>query len=355
MAGAGEAAVARACERLLGRPVAGVHRMTGGRNNQVFRIDCAGSPEPTRYVAKHYFVAPGDPRDRLGTEYRALRLLRSGGIVSTPAPVALDVDARCAVYEFLPGTPASLQPASDRDVEQAVAFLAELRALARRSEPDVAAAASEAYFSIDAVIAHVLARAERLRSLTGEAPEADALSRFMSDRVAPFASSLTAWTAAQIRRDDLRREIDLGLAERTLSPSDFGFHNALRDDEGRLAFVDFEYFGWDDPAKTITDFLLHPAMDMTCGQRRTFAAGVTALFAEAPQLGARARLLYPWFGLKWALILLNGFLPDHAGRRRFAGDLEFDRVELQRQRLDRAGRLLERLDAEYRQNPYVAT
>ena len=37
---------------------------------------------------------------------------------------------------------------------------------------------------------------------------------------------------------------------RTLSPSDFGFHNALRTPAGTMVFLDFEYFGWDDPAKT---------------------------------------------------------------------------------------------------------
>jgi hypothetical protein len=30
--------------------------------------------------------------------------------------------------------------------------------------------------------------------------------------------------------------------------------------DGTLAFVDFGNFGWDDPAKTIVDYLLHPGM-----------------------------------------------------------------------------------------------
>src|ERR1700680_1391707 len=32
---------------------------------------------------------------------------------------------------------------------------------------------------------------------------------------------------------------------RSLVPSDFGFHNSLRRPDGSLAFLDFEYFGWD--------------------------------------------------------------------------------------------------------------
>jgi hypothetical protein len=352
---AAEAVVVQACERLLGWPVAGIHRIKGGRNNQVFRIECAGPRGPAQYVAKHYFASPEDPRDRLGTEYGALQWLRSCGLDRIPAAVGIDQEARCAVYEFLPGTPASQHPASDRDVQEAVAFLADLRTLARQSGPNVAPAASEAHFSIDGVIQHVSGRAERLRSVPGEAPQSDALQRFMTSRFTPLADSLAAWTTEQIGRDGLSRDEDLPLPERTLSPSDFGFHNALRDGEGRLAFVDFEYFGWDDPAKTIADFLLHPGMDMTAAQRRAFAAGMTALFADAPQFKARARLLYPWFGLKWALILLNEYLPHHLGRRHFAGDADADRVHILRERLESAERMLARVDAEYRQNPYLAS
>ena len=43
-----------------------------------------------------------------------------------------------------------------------------------------------------------------------------------------------------------------------LSPSDFGFHNALLDDEGKLTFLDFEYAGRDDPAKLVSDFFCQP-------------------------------------------------------------------------------------------------
>ena len=45
-----------------------------------------------------------------------------------------------------------------------------------------------------------------------------------------------------------------------MSPSDFGFHNALATPGGRLVFIDFEYAGWDDPAKLANDFFCQPAV-----------------------------------------------------------------------------------------------
>ena len=42
--------------------------------------------------------------------------------------------------------------------------------------------------------------------------------------------------------------------------SDFGFHNALIDESGTVYLLDFEYAGWDDPAKLVCDFSNQPDM-----------------------------------------------------------------------------------------------
>jgi hypothetical protein len=347
-----ETALTRTCSRLLGQAVVGIERIYGGRNSQVFRLDCGTGTPPSRYVAKRYVAIPEDARDRLGTEYGALEFLRSCGITNVPAPIAKDADACCGVYEFVPGERASLRAASDSDIRQAIDLLANLDSVARRTGADAAAAASEACFSIDAIVENLSARAARLRSLPDDVPGVAALRRFLNGRVAPLVSLLDAWTDEQARLYGIRRDAMLPFAQRTLSPSDFGFHNALRDGRERLVFVDFEYFGWDDPAKTIVDFLLHPAMEMTDGQRRTFAADAVAVFSGAPALATRSRLVYPWFGLKWCLILLNEFVPEQRRRRRFAGGEETGPIDVLQRQLDRAERLLDRVAAEYRHNPY---
>ena len=63
-------------------------------------------------------------------------------------------------------------------------------------------------------------------------------------------------------------------------PSDFGFHNSLRREDGSLAFVDFEYFGWDDPVKLTADILLHPGSPLAASQRRRFRQAVCQLYGE---------------------------------------------------------------------------
>ena len=59
-----------------------------------------------------------------------------------------------------------------------------------------------------------------------------------------------------ISHPDFKKELKSD--EKIISPSDFGLHNAKLNRDHRLTFFDFEYAGWDDPAKTIADFFAQP-------------------------------------------------------------------------------------------------
>jgi len=103
-----------------------------------------------------------------------------------------------------------------------------------------------------------------------------------------------------------------------LSPSDFGFHNTLAH-QGRLAFVDFEYAGWDDPAKLICDFICQPELPITPAQGMQFIEHLSGAFPDAGELRRRVEWLLPAHRLKWSCILLNEFRPEYHRRRVHAG------------------------------------
>ena len=107
-------------------------------------------------------------------------------------------------------------------------------------------------------------------------------------------------------------------AERCLSPGDFGFHNALARPSGEICFLDFEYAGWDDPAKMIANFFCMPELGAGMEHWDAFAAGALAAHTGAEAAEERARLVLPAHRARWACILLNEFLPTEAERRRFA-------------------------------------
>ncbi len=86
--------------------------------------------------------------------------------------------------------------------------------------------------------------------------------------------------------------------------------------------------------------------------KKRFAAGVLGFFPDYPALPRRVESVYPLFGLKWCLILLNEFLPDPYLRRQFAVTTGVDRRALQLQQLEKAGHMLKRVTEEYGRFPY---
>jgi len=105
-------------------------------------------------------------------------------------------------------------------------------------------------------------------------------------------------------------------------PADFGFHNSLRQGDGSLAYIDFEYFGWDDPVKLTADILLHPGVPLSSAQQRRFREAAERLYGEDASFAVRLEALLPLFCLRWILILLNEFLPERWQRRVLAGARE---------------------------------
>src|SRR5205814_4733466 len=117
-----------------------------------------------------------------------------------------------------------------------------------------------------------------------------------------FRIHAETWCRDFCREEKINPAQEISREARTLSPSDFGFHNMLRRPNGELAFLDFEYFGWDDPAKTVSDFILHPGMELPHSLKQQFFAGALAVFSGSPKIEARVRAVYPLFALKWATI-----------------------------------------------------
>src|SRR5207244_11655608 len=91
---------------------------------------------------------------------------------------------------------------------------------------------------------------------------------------------------------------ELPVFRRCLSPSDFGFHNALLADDGRLRFLDFEYAGWDDPAKLVCDFFCQPACPVPMNHYSDFAKQVATLTSDPALHRMRMDLLLPLYRLK---------------------------------------------------------
>ncbi len=263
-----------------------VEASTGGGNNRLFRI----SDGRTRRALKFYPSLDGPLR--LRREQAALEWLRAD---PEPCPVpafyAADQDTPAALMEWIEGAPVS-EP-GERDIDAVIAFTHRLlRRRATVSTLPMAAEATPTAQELEWQIEHRLRRARRQEA----------------------QSAAEAAVAAYRRLGSLHTKHAAALIP---NPSDFGFHNALRLDSGSIAFLDFEYFGQDDPVRLAGDFLLHPGMwsvhvaPEDCPLRLRFLAGVSpALCAVDPDFSARLSRQMPYLALRWALIVLNPFAAD---------------------------------------------
>jgi hypothetical protein len=282
----------------------------GGRNSRIYRVDCAGRT----FALKQYPARKADPRDRLGTEVGALALMERCNVADVPRIVGFDRERGYALLTWIEGR--AVGDISDADVDAATGFLAAIHALRRTPWAMEQPAAAEACLSCIEIERQIDARLALLRTLQNEPQLID----FIDTSVAPENARQRAATRAGLAAARLDFTVELPQEWQSLVPSDFGFHNSLRRGDGSLAFVDFEYFGWDDPVKLTADIMLHPGRPLAAAQRRRFRQGAVRLYGEDRTFAQRLAAYLPLFGLRWVLILLNEFIPERWQRRVLAGD-----------------------------------
>lgn len=329
--------VAEAARALIGKSADEILALSGGGNNRAFRVRHGDD----FYFLKNYPVAGDDPRDRLGVEFQALRFLEFQGVDAVPRPVAMDRETGFALYQWIDGH--KIDAVDFKEITAVLAFINTLNNLTGSVSADSLVAASEACLSGEELVRQIRARQTRLSeiALSGGQPE---LRDFLETKFSPALDTLEATARSAYNDCGVGFITDISLDTRILNPSDFGFHNALRTDDGRIVFVDFEYFGWDDPVKMVSDFLLHPGHTLSLDARRHFRQATLEMFSKDAFFENRLRALYPLYGLRWCLIILAEFLPERMARRQLAGK-HSDPETTQRTQLQKSKDMLEHLMA----------
>jgi hypothetical protein len=299
-----------------------IERLHGGANNAVFRVDVPAGI----FLLKQYFAQRDDDRDRFGAEVAFCRFAWDRGIRAGPKLLASCREQRLALFEFIAGRPVSPPEIDAVLIGQAVRFCRQLQDV--QADPEAAAlpAAAESCFSIQQHLACVERRIRRLQMIEPSSDlERDAM-RFARGDLHRRWEETRDGTLRQCHAWGAAPEQELQIADRVLSPSDFGFHNALLDPEGNVRFLDFEYAGWDDPAKLVCDFFCQVDVPVSRSFLRGFAEAIAERLPNPPRIVQRIELLLPVYQVKWCCIVLNEFLPEARARRRFsAADVRPDR------------------------------
>lgn len=281
-----------------------------GRNSKVWKI----SNPKGHWILKQYYQHDADKRDRLRAEASFLELLRNIGVDTVSNVLGMNKIFNIALYSFLPGGKPTI--ISSNHIRQAAKFINDINQLRYLPDSNNISPASDACFCL---LDHFNLVDNRISSLTSIKPisklETEVFS-FVNKQLKPAWEKLKKQLLSQFGSSQLKKKLSFN--ERILSPSDFGFHNTL-EYKNNLFFVDFEYAGWDDPAKLICDFICQPEVPVPEYQCNYFIENIQNYLPRLSGIKSRVDYLLPLHRIKWCCILLNEFKVEDRKRRLYAG------------------------------------
>lgn len=283
-------------ERLLDQRIMSAEPVTGGRNADVWKVRCPSGV----FALKRYPQSDGGVRRR--AECAALDFMVSQGVQNVPRVHAVGTDPDVVLLTWLDGTP--VDPIERSHIADCVGFVRELQRLSRSHAAGALPLAKEACLSSIEIVRQIEDRMRRFEQT--ERPD---------ERVVTLLANEIRPCLAVARETAEAWHEDLPIQYRTLSPSDFGCHNAVRRSDGSLGFFDFEYFGWDDPVKLVADFVLHPGMSLSEELSREFIHLVRTLFADDHAFMDRLRAQLPLYRVRWSLIVLNPLIASATAKK----------------------------------------
>lgn len=309
----------------------------GGRNNRVYRLEAKDQV----FLLKKYFESQYDSRDRLGHEWALLDYLWAFGCRYAARPILADRESYVTLMEFISGERITLGEVTANHIDHAIRFFEDLNRYRFETLGKNLPKASEACFSVPEHLSVAQSRVDRLTQIHSISDIDREAETFVQVELIPLWREIRDRIEDAIRRSEISGD-PLPKEEQCISPSDFGIHNALQMANGGIRFVDFEYAGWDDPAKLMADFANQPDMMLDRALSRRFSDAVICK-AECPEkLRTRARLLEPLYQTKWVCICLNEFLLHGQLRRTFTGVQGEDSLDRKLFQLERARMMLGR-------------
>ena len=292
-----------------GHPVE-IEPIIGGGNNRSYLIRC----DDQRFFLKHYYRDAVDTRDRLAVDYSFSSYTWSQGIRSIPKPIVCDAEYSIGIYDYVQGRKLISSEIEPPFIQQSIEFVLRLNESRESLEAQKLPVASEACFSFDGHIQLIQKRISILETIN-VLDDIDVQAKiFIQKRLIPCWLELRQKISVDVEVNQ-----KLSGLNKVLSPSDFGFHNALVNQRSELTFFDFEYAGWDDPAKLVCDFFLQPAIPVDMKYFKDFARKIAGL-TECPELTCeRIDILLPLLRVKWSCIALNCFVSAFKNRKNFSG------------------------------------
>ena len=283
-------------EYISKKKISKVKRVEGQRNSQIYKIIYKSGLVG---ALKKYPDEIIDKRERLKREYLGLKLMKRDGFNYVSKILYADPNLNIIILKWINGEkPIKI---SNFDLKESTDFLKEIHQISKNKTENFPYNAVESCKSLKDIMDQIDYKLLNLLKVKNNSKKFKSFLRFI---IKPTYKKL----CNKMKSSKLFKFFIKPIAKRNeiLSPSDFGFHNSLKT-SSKIFFIDFEYFGKDDPVKLVADFLLHPGMTLTNVQKRVWLKNVSKIFVDDKNFINRLRFFIPFYAIRWSLIVLNDF------------------------------------------------
>jgi thiamine kinase-like enzyme len=302
--------------------------------------------EKALFFAKKYFNSNSDIKDRFQSEVSFFEYAKECAPDFVPKIYAIDEPNRIILFEKISGKNVKSEELDTNLILSAASFFSSLN----KSEFKFTLGkklnnAAEACFSINNHLSLVEKRILNLEKVIEdnlEIANASSTINLIRESFEKIKKHIFIFS----NRNMIELDLEIEISRRVISPSDFGFHNCLKKENSDLIFFDFEYSGWDDPAKVIGDFFNQLQVPVSESYFDIFVEKAFENQKDTTELVSRAKLLLPLYKIKWACIALNIFIPVNLERRLFSNP-NLDIINYKAEQIQKAKNILNNIQNNY--------
>jgi thiamine kinase-like enzyme len=271
-----------------------------GANSRIYKVETIDNIYALKFYREGIF------NDRLNSERKALNLFHENGIFNVPQIYNFDLKNNCILMEWVDGE--IINKPDIGDINNLSEFIISVDKVKNSINLEAHMEATEACLSASELMSQIKNRIDKL-----EDSDSTELFNFIRHHLSPLFEEVSYWVCDYYTNLNMSSNDNLDIEFQTLSVVDFGFHNAMKKNNGDTIFIDFEYFGLDDPVKLVSDTLLHPhpLMNLSNEFRQNFFDKTLGYFNKDGHYYNRVKALYPLYTLRWCTIMLNSFLPNY--------------------------------------------
>ena len=285
-------------DRERGYKVKNFSNLTMGINSSTFKIESYEE----KYLLKIYNSSKINPINRLEHEEFFLTFLNNCKFKNVPRLVFSNKKDNWVLMSWLEGKKVS--KVDYYLCQEYLRFLVNIQKFRGTKDAKNLLPASEAFFQLKG---HIKSINDRITLLEKKQKEVLILNNDLFHIFKNFLDKVKSeinYLNLFKKEKNIDIEFILPQENRIISQSDVGFHNILVGNNN-VYFLDFEYAGWDDPAKLFSDLLLQPDNNVPIKFFNILDKYLVDFILKKNYHHYRLMFMLKLIRIKWSLIILN--------------------------------------------------